>query len=272
MNRLGTADLEQAKLQALERVQAIIEFDPKGNILRANDNFLTTMGYSLGELIGQHHRMFVEPEYAESAQYRDFWNQLQTGHAFSDEFKRRRKDGSEIWIQASYNPIVGKDGKVDRVVKFATDITEQNLESQDFAGKMAAIDKVQAVIEFHPDGTIITANDNFLGAMGYALDEVRGQHHRMFVEPDYGNSKDYQAFWAELRSGEPKVGEFKRLDKNGQEVWISARVQPDPRQGRPGSEGREVRLRHHGAEAEERGLRRQDGGDRQGSGGHRVPP
>ena len=226
MNHSADADYAQAKLDAIDRIQAVIEFDAKGTILEANQNFLQAMGYERSEIVGQHHRMFVDPSYAESREYQAFWAGLRTGEPRVDQFKRRAKGGREVWIQASYNPVFDNDGKVCRVIKFATDITAQKLQNLDFEGKMAAIDKVQAVIEFKTDGTIITANDNFLSAMGYSLDEVRGEHHRMFVDANYGRSREYEDFWRDLRGGKPFVGEFKRRSRNGRDVWIQAAYNP----------------------------------------------
>ena len=223
--RLKNADFA-GKMAAIDKVQAVIEFNPDGTIITANDNFLGAMGYALHEIQGRHHKLFVEPDYAQSRAYEDFWSDLRAGTPQVGTFKRRDKHGGEIWIHAAYNPIVDDEGRVLKVVKFATDVTEQQAKNADFAGKMEAIGKVQAVIEFRPDGTIVTANDNFLGALGYTLDEIRGKHHRMFVEPAYGKSEEYRAFWKDLAGGTPKVGEYERFGKAGQSVWISASYNP----------------------------------------------
>jgi len=216
----------KGQLDAISKAQAVIEFNPDGTIITANDNFLGALGYSLGEIQGQHHRMFVESDYAASPAYAALWNSLRAGQYQAGEFKRLKKDGSEIWIQASYNPIVDVDGNTFKVVKYATDITEMVASRADFAGQLAAISKSQAVIEFNVDGTIIIANQNFLVTLGYSLGEIQGQHHRMFVEPAYATSAEYSAFWASLRAGEYQAGEFKRIGKQGQEIFIQASYNP----------------------------------------------
>lgn len=219
-------DDTKATLEAVSRSQAVIEFKPDGTILTANQNFLGAMGYSLEEIRGQHHGMFVEPAYRNSPEYREFWQRLQRGEFQAAEFKRVAKGGREVWIQASYNPVFDRDQKVCKVVKFATDTTKQKLVFADLNGKIAAIDKSQAVIEFELDGTIIKANENFLGAMGYTLDEIKGRHHSMFVEPSYKNSAEYAEFWRSLARGEYQAAQYKRFAKGAREIWIQASYNP----------------------------------------------
>ncbi|MFT6448334.1 MAG: methyl-accepting chemotaxis protein [Oleispira sp.] len=219
------AELE-AKLSALDKSQAVIEFSMDGTILAANDNFLLTVGYRLDEIVGQHHRIFMDKEEAQSPEYAHFWQQLNRGEFVSAEFKRMAKGNREIWIQASYNPIFDDDGKPAKVVKYATDITEQKMQAADFRGQIDAIGKSLAVIEFEPDGTIIHANENFLKALGYSQAEVVGKHHRIFVEADYRNSPEYSRFWQELKNGVYSSGEYKRIAKDGSDVWIQASYNP----------------------------------------------
>jgi methyl-accepting chemotaxis protein len=223
--RQRNVDLE-GQIAAINRSQAVIEFDIDGTILTANDNFLRLMGYTLAELRGQHHGIFVDDAYRQSAEYREFWAKLKRGEYVAAEFKRRGKDGREVWIQASYNPVLDLDGRPCKVVKFATDVTERKLQDADVQGQIAAIHKSQGVIEFAMDGTIVTANENFLGPMGYALDEVRGRHHAMFVDEAFGRSAEYEEFWAKLNRGEYVAAEFKRVGKGGREVWIQASYNP----------------------------------------------
>ncbi|OED34759.1 hypothetical protein AB833_31900 [Chromatiales bacterium (ex Bugula neritina AB1)] len=218
-------DLE-GKMEAISRSQAIIEFDLKGNILFANDNFLNAMGYRLDEIKGRHHSLFVEASEQSSTEYANFWQQLSQGEFVSKEFKRIDKSGGAIWIQASYNPIFDSNGKPYKVVKFATDITERKIRDADVSGQLDAIYKSQAVIEFKLDGTILKANDNFLQTVGYQLSEIQGKHHRIFVESEYSNSRAYREFWDRLRRGEYQAGEFKRVSKSGEEVWIQASYNP----------------------------------------------
>lgn len=213
-------------VEALNNSQAIIEFTPDGRIVRANDNFLKAVGYSGRDVVGQHHSMFCPPEYAGSAEYRAFWHDLAKGEFKSGEFKRIGKDGKIVWLQASYNPVRDNSGRIVRVVKLASDTTAMKALSLDHAGKVSAIDRAQAIIEFTTTGDILTANDNFLKAMGYRLDEIKGRHHSLFCEPDYVNSEAYRQFWAALARGEFQAAEYKRIGKGGREVYIQASYNP----------------------------------------------
>ncbi|PRX22264.1 methyl-accepting chemotaxis sensory transducer with Pas/Pac sensor [Actinoplanes italicus] len=216
----------EGRVNAIDRSQAVIEFDLEGTILAANDNFLQTLGYQAREVVGQHHRMFVETEYANSAEYRTFWARLGRGEFESGEYRRLGKGDREVWIQATYNPILDLDGRPLKVVKFATDITVAKQRSAEFESTVAALNRSQAVIEFDLQGTILSANDNFLAAVGYARDEVVGKHHRMFCEAAYTASEDYRDFWRGLARGEFHAGEYRRLGKAGNEVWIQASYNP----------------------------------------------
>jgi methyl-accepting chemotaxis protein len=216
----------RAMVDAISRSQAVIEFEPDGTIITANANFLATMGFELDEVVGQHHRMFVEPSLANHPDYQQFWSELRKGQFKTAEFKRFGKGGREVWIQATYTPILSAKGVTEKVVKFATDVTAQKLASANFAGQISAIGKSQAVIEFALDGTILFANQNFLDAMGYAAEEITGRHHSLFVEEEYARSKEYTQFWDALRSGTYQSAEFRRLGKNGREVWIQASYNP----------------------------------------------
>jgi methyl-accepting chemotaxis protein len=223
--KLTNADFS-GQIDAISKAQAVIEFNMDGTIINANDNFLNAMGYTLAETQGQHHSMFVDPQVKASAQYRDFWAKLNRGEFEAAEYKRIGKGGKEVWIQASYNPIMDMNGRPFKVVKYATDVTAQKLLNADFSGQIDAIDKAQAVIEFNMDGTIITANDNFLNAMGYTLAETQGRHHSMFVDPAVKNTSDYRQFWEKLNRGEYEAAEYKRIGKGRREVWIQASYNP----------------------------------------------
>ena len=224
--RLSFRNDAAAKLAALDRSQAIIEFKMDGTIITANANFLKAMGYSLDEIRGRHHSMFVEPAYKESAEYREFWAKLNRGEFQAAQYKRIGKGGAEVWIEASYNPILGAGGKPYKVVKYATDVSKQKTVYADLNGKVDAISRSQAVIEFDLDGTIITANDNFLSVMGYRLEEIKGKHHSMFVEHGFKESAEYRQFWEKLRRGEYQAAQYKRIGKGGKEVWIEASYNP----------------------------------------------
>ncbi|AVO43925.1 methyl-accepting chemotaxis protein [Phreatobacter cathodiphilus] len=215
-----------AKLAALDRVQAMIEFDLDGTILDANANFLAAVGYTLDEIQGRHHAMFVDAATRDSAEYRAFWNSLRAGTFHAAQFRRIAKGGREIWIEASYNPLIGSDGKPFGIIKFATDITRQKAEDAESAGQVAAMRKSQAVISFTLDGVILDANDNFLRAVGYELDEIKGRHHEIFVDPATRRSADYAAFWAALKRGEFQAAQYRRFGKDGREIWIQASYNP----------------------------------------------
>jgi methyl-accepting chemotaxis protein len=217
---------DAGKISAIGRAQAVIEFNLDGTIITANENFLATVGYRLEEIQGKHHQMFVAPAERDSAAYREFWAALGRGEFQSAEYKRFGKGGKEVWILASYNPILDDTGKPFKVVKFASDITEQKLKTANFAGQIEAIGKSQAVIEFGMDGKVLTANQNFLGALGYTLAEIEGKHHSMFMPHDQRDSDGYHAFWAALNRGDFQSGEYERVGKGGRQIWIQASYNP----------------------------------------------
>ncbi|MFT3938149.1 PAS domain S-box protein [Rhodopseudomonas sp.] len=223
--RLANARFK-AVSDALSRSQAMIEFDVEGKTVNANDNFLRLMGYSLGEIVGCHHSMFVEPQFRDSPEYRAFWARLKAGEYVSAEFKRIGNHGKEVWIQASYNPVVNDRGKVFSIVKYATDVTEQKLSRANLIGQIEAIHRTQAVIEFNLDGTIITANECFLKLARYSLEQVRGQHHRMFIRQDERDTAAYREFWHTLARGEMHAGIFQRVNSDGTEFYIEASYNP----------------------------------------------
>lgn len=213
-------------VRAISRSLAIIEFDISGNIISANDSFCSLFGFNREEILGKHHRLFVDPDYSGSQDYKEFWSKLGRGEFHSGEFRRIGACGREVWIQATYNPVLDSRGKVIGTIKVATDITEAKLQNAEFEGKVNAISRAQAVIEFTPKGEIITANDAFLQTIGYGLDEIRGKHHSLFVEPSYAQGAEYLDFWRKLNAGEFIASEFKRFGKNGRKVWINASYNP----------------------------------------------
>jgi methyl-accepting chemotaxis protein len=216
----------KATLDAFNQSQGIIEFNLDGTVITANQNFLAVLGYSLAEIQGRHHSMFVGEAEKHGAAYRQFWEALKRGEFQTAEYKRIGKGGKEVWIQASYNPIKGRDGKPFKVVKLATDVTARKLSDADRQGQIEAIAKSQAVIHFNLDGTVITANDRFLETMGYRLDEIKGRHHSMFVEETERHSAAYREFWEHLNRGEFQAAQYKRIGKGGKEVWLQANYNP----------------------------------------------
>ncbi|AXE31213.1 chemotaxis protein [Chromobacterium phragmitis] len=242
-NRKLADELEQAKrqlrqarsqLEAIERSMAVIEFSPSGDILHANDNFLRAMGYRAEEIQGKHHQMFCPESHANSPAYRDFWQKLGRGEFQSGRFLRLRKDGSDIWLEASYSPILDEQGRVTGVVKIASDITQQVRDEEDSRALRQAIDHSMARIEFDLDGNILDANENFLKVFGYLPGEIAGRHHRMLCEDSYAQSPEYGQLWQQLRQGRFLEGQFRRMRKNGEAVWLQATYNPvlDPN-GKP---------------------------------------
>ena len=223
--RAAVRDME-AKLAALGRSQAVIEFGMDGRVQDANANFLSVLGYSLDEIHGQHHSMFMSEAERQSPAYRAFWDRLARGEYDAGQYKRIGKGGREVWIQASYNPVLDTEGKPVKVVKFATDITAEKQKAADLDGQIAAIAKSQAVIAFDLSGRVLEANTNFLDALGYTQDEIRGQHHSLFVAEEERNSPAYRTFWERLGRGEYDAGQYRRLGKGGREVWIQASYNP----------------------------------------------
>lgn len=224
LNLLFKSD-QAALLDAIDRAYAVIEFEPSGKILTANHNFCDALGYELSEIVGKYHRMFVSEREAASKPYLQFWQKLSQGECMQAQYLRITKSGQEIWIDASYNPIV-KNGKVVKVVKLARDITDVKVKAIDDCGKLEGLSRSQAVIEFTPDGTIITANQNFCESMEYDLEEIVGHHHSIFCDQEYAESPDYQTFWSDLAAGKFTANEYQRFSKSGKPIWLQAAYNP----------------------------------------------
>ena len=223
--KLEAADFS-GQLAAISKAMGVIEFDLKGNILAVNDNFAAVTGYSVEEIVGNHHSMFADATYKASNEYKLFWDNLGQGESNAGQFKRIGKGGKEIWLEASYNPIFDADNKPFKVVKYATDITAAKLEAADFSGQLAAISKAMGVIEFDLKGNILAVNDNFAAVTGYSVEEIVGNHHSMFADATYKASNEYKLFWDNLGQGESNAGQFKRIGKGGKEIWLEASYNP----------------------------------------------
>ncbi len=226
MKIFNSSSQGNAQIDAINKSQAVIEFEMDGTIITANENFLAVLGYQLSEIQGQHHSMFVDASERDTPEYKAFWEKLGTGEYQANEYKRITKSGDAVWIQAAYNPILDRRGKPVKVIKFATDITAQKTMNMDFRGKIEAINRSQAVIEFELDGTIVEANENFLTTLGYSMDEIKGKHHSMFVTAEDRDSAAYKAFWESLRRGEYQAAEYQRVGKNNKTIWIQASYNP----------------------------------------------
>ena len=224
-NFMKTED-EKGQLSAINNNFAVISFKIDGTIIQANEIFLNTLGYLSDEVVGKHHRIFCESKFVNSSEYNSFWNDLSNGRAQIDEFKRIKKDGNSIWLQASYTPVMDNSGKVTRVIKFSQDITERKLIIVDYEGQLNAISKSNAVIEFDMNGIILKANNNFLNTVNYTQNDIIGKHHSMFCTTKYKNSSEYSQFWRELNQGEFSSGEYLRIGNNNKEIWLQATYNP----------------------------------------------
>ncbi len=256
---------DAGRIAAIGRAQAVIEFNLDGTIISANDLFLAAVGYSLAEIKGKHHSMFVAPGERDSSAYREFWASLNRGEFQSAEYKRFGKGGKEVWILASYNPILDDTGKPFKVVKFASDVSAQKLKTADFEGQIEAIGKSQAVIEFDMEGTMLNANANFLGALGYSLGEIRGRHHSMFVPPDRARQRSLSRVLGEPEARRVPVGRIPPPRQGRPRGLDPGFLQSDPRPQRQAIQGGEICRRHHragGRAQEERNRAQHDGGRR----------
>ena len=211
---------------AVCRSQAVAEFSPDGELLWANDLFCDAMGYALADIVGAHHRIFCDPVLAGSDDYRRFWEKLGRGTYDEGTYRRLRRDGSPVFLHATYNPVFDDTGRCDRVLKIASDVTREAMAAADTAGKTEAFDRSYAVIEFDLAGHVLSANDNFLELMGYAGREVVGKHHRMFCADDHALSSEYREFWEKLGRGRFDAGVYSRRRKDGSEVWLQATYNP----------------------------------------------
>jgi methyl-accepting chemotaxis protein len=224
-HKLKNADFE-GQITAIGKSQGVIEIGLDGTILKANETYLNMLGYAESELVGENVSMVLDPSFAKSDAYRNLWDKLVNGGTDAGQYKRIAKDGHEVWIQASYNPIYNLKGKPFKVVNYTMDITEAKLKAADNAGQISGIHQTQGVIEFDLTGKILSVNENFLNIAGYSENEVVGKHHSMFVEPAYRMSHEYKAFWDALNRGEAQVGQVKRIGKGGAVVWMQAIYNP----------------------------------------------
>ncbi|KDE41254.1 Methyl-accepting chemotaxis protein [Nitrincola lacisaponensis] len=214
----------ESDLHALKSHMACIEFDPQGNILAANSPFLQTVGYTWQQLEGQHHRLFCPKHVSQSPEYAGLWKKLAAGQSVAGTFERINAQGQVLWLEATYFPVKDAEGRVCKVIKIAADITQRKLHTDQQNSVLQALDRSMAVIRFTPEGTILSANQNFLRTVGYALEQIRGKHHRLFCKDSFYQEQPH--FWTELASGEFKSGRFERLDAQGRVVWIEATYNP----------------------------------------------
>ncbi|QDI17855.1 PAS domain S-box protein [Serratia marcescens] len=215
-----------AELSAIEHAVPMIVFSPDGTVLRANDLFLSTLGFQRDDVIGRHHRIFCDPNYVASPLYRKHWETLNKGQPITDTIKRIAKNGEAVWLQGTYAPVLNKQGKVVEIVKIASEVTERVTQAQEHRSLLAALNRSMAMIAFTPQGTIVSANDNMLALMGYRLEEACGQSHAMLCPPEFTASDDYRRHWQRLARGEFITGRFERLNRRGERVWLEASYNP----------------------------------------------
>ncbi|CAI0782515.1 methyl-accepting chemotaxis protein [Serratia grimesii] len=216
----------RAELSAIENSVAMIVFKPDGTVLRANDLFLQTMKFQRLEVIGQHHRIFCDPQYVVSSAYRKHWDMLNNGKSITDNIKRIRKDGEAVWLQGTYTPVLDKKGRVIEIVKIASVVTERIIQAQEHQSLLAALNRSMAMITFSAQGTILDANDNMLNLIGYRIEEARGQPHAVLCPPEFAASDDYRQHWQRLSRGEFITGRFERVNRRGERVWLEASYNP----------------------------------------------
>lgn len=215
-----------ASFRSLGRAMPVIEFTPEGIIQKASPLFLAAMGYRADEIVGQHHSMFCPPALVNSPEYRRFWQRLAAGESFSDKYLRLAKGMRPVWLEASYIPVTDRRGRVFKIVKIAADISERMQSSLEQESIINAISRSMAVIAFRPDGHVLEANDNFLKATGYQAAEVIGKHHRLFCSDVLSQSEEYRQFWLRLNQGEFFSGQFPRLNRRGEPLWLRATYNP----------------------------------------------
>ncbi|MBO2928474.1 methyl-accepting chemotaxis protein [Metapseudomonas otitidis] len=218
--------LGELELRAIRNAMAMIEFSPDGTILDANAAFLGVVDYQLDNVLGRNHSLFCTPELVRSPAYEEFWRRLRAGEHFSDRFMRLTRSGRQVWLEATYMPVLDEAGQTIRILKVATDITRQLEAEHVHESYVNAINHAMAAIEFDLEGRVVGANANFLGLMGYSLDEVQGKHHSLFCCPDEASGSDYQHFWDRLRHGEYISDRFRRLTRSGSTIWLRATYSP----------------------------------------------
>lgn len=211
---------------AFNKNMPLVELNTDGTVLNANQKFADMFGYSKDEIIGKHHSQLCDENYVNSPSYEKFWLDLRSGQGFSGQFKRKNKKGDVVWLEATYNPVLDRYGKILKVVKIARDVTKEVEANLSATAIIKSIDRSMAVIEFTVEGIILKANSNFLQTVGYSLEQIVGKHHRMFCDQDYTKTEEYEFFWKRLKSGEYFSGQFQRVSRVGKKLWLEATYNP----------------------------------------------
>lgn len=212
--------------QAILAQKPLLELDPSGNIISFNAKFTEMTGYAEQDLQGKAYHCFFTESFQQQAAQKAFWQGLIKEKYASYECQCTSKLNQQLWFMLDFMPIKDEDDRLSKVVLQLTDITNDKLAKINSEGQLTAIGLTQAVIEFTLDGTILTANPNFLATVGYSLEEIKGKHHRMFVDEAYNLSEEYRDFWQNLKAGKFFTGEYRRIGKGGKEIWIQASYNP----------------------------------------------
>lgn len=224
--RIAELELElKVRTDIMNTTSIVSEADKKGDILTVNQKFLEVSKYPENELIGFGHNTTRHPDMPKEV-FKEMWATIGRGDIFRGVVKNRAKDGTPYYVDAVIAPILGENGKPMKYLGVRYDITEVEIERQNARGILSAIDASYAYIEFDLGGHVLKANKNFLQAVGYQTDEIRGKHHRIFCETTLSNSPEYQRFWLDLNAGKAQSAVFKRLTKTGQEVFLQAVYAP----------------------------------------------
>ncbi len=221
--------LYENELAAIRKSTGVVDMDLDGKITDANDIFLNALGYNKEELLSKDPHDLMNKADLEKGEYKKNWNNVLHGEAFSEQIKRIGKDGKEVWLEATYNPILTIEGSISKVIKvvhYARDITEQKLKDMDFVGQLNAIGKSQGVIELDLEGYIIKVNQTYCEMLGYQEQDLLEKHVSMVLDPTFANSSAYKELWAKLKNGSTDSGQYKRIGKGGKEVWIQASYNP----------------------------------------------
>ncbi|CNI45637.1 PAS domain S-box protein [Yersinia mollaretii] len=216
----------RAELTSIDNAVPMIIFKPDGTVKHANKLFLQAMGYQQDEVIGKHHKLFCDPQYVLSDAYRRHWKLLNEGRPITDNIKRIRKDGSTIWLQGTYTPVLDNQGRVMEIIKIAHDVTERILQSQEHQSLLKALNRSMGMITFSPQGIILEANDNLLSVIGYSLADIQHKSHQILCTPEFAHSDQYRQHWQRLARGEFIIGRFERVNSRGQPVWLEASYNP----------------------------------------------
>jgi methyl-accepting chemotaxis protein len=215
----------RVRAEITNQTSIVSEADLKGDIISINEKFVEISKYSREELIGKPHNTTRHPDMSKEV-FKEMWSTIGRGKTFRGIIKNRAKDGTPYYVDAVIAPVLGENGKPKKYIGVRYDITAAEIERQNAKGILTAIDGAYAFIEFNPRGEVVHANANFLKLLGYQLNEITGKHHRVFVDSAFAGSPAYTQFWADLGNGINKADVFKRITKDGREIYIQAVYAP----------------------------------------------